>query len=138
MLRRAEDPAVHAVSDQRKLEILAEYVDAWNRRDLDRVMALMSEECSYHPSAVFERDKTAYVGRAEVERAILRFLERFREGGYVDTRAFVAGDRGAAQWTWRGVDRDGNSVEIHGCDFYEFDGDRITRKDSYRKVRDIR
>ena len=35
----------------------------------------------------------------------------------------VAGDRGAAEWTFRATGDDGAAFEVRGCDLFEFDGD---------------
>jgi hypothetical protein len=39
--------------------------------------------------------------------------------------------------TWRfiGTDRAGRRVEVDGCDLLTFAGEKIARKDSYRKAR---
>ena len=48
----------------------------------------------------------------------------------------VAGDRGAAEWTFRATDDDGAAFEVRGCDLFEFDGDLIRVKNAFRKVRE--
>ena len=50
----------------------------------------------------------------------------------------VAGDRGAAEWTFRATAEGGEAFEVRGCDLFEFDGDLIRVKNAFRKVRETR
>lgn len=49
---------------------------------------------------------------------------------YENERHWVAGDRGASEWTIKGTDTSGAQVEIRGCDLFEFREGKIARKDS--------
>ena len=51
-----------------------------------------------------------------------------------DGHTFVDGDHGASQWPFVYPGEGGATVEVRGCDLYEFEGDRIRLKDAYRKV----
>ena len=39
-------------------------------------------------------------------------------------------------WTLTGTPRTGGRVEVNGCDFYTFRGDRIVKKNSFWKMRE--
>ena len=49
-------------------------------------------------------------------------------------RVFVAGELGVAEWSYAYKREDGTEVEIRGCDIFEFHGEKIARKDAFRKV----
>lgn len=53
----------------------------------------------------------------------------------VKSKASIVGDRGASKWSYTRTDEDGRVDEVHGCDIFTFDGDRIQVKDVYRRVR---
>ena len=44
--------------------------------------------------------------------------------------AFVAGDRGASEWTFVS-----GGVSVRGCDLFEFEGEKIRVKNAFRKSR---
>lgn len=46
----------------------------------------------------------------------------------------IAGSRGAATWSFRAIHPNGSQTVTRGCDIYEFRGDKIARKDAFRKV----
>jgi ketosteroid isomerase-like protein len=43
---------------------------------------------------------------------------------------------GCSEWLVTGTTVQGERVEVRGCDLFEFEGDKIARKDSYWKLVD--
>lgn len=116
-------------------ERLAEFGEAWNRHDPDLLMTYMADECSYQASFGPELAGRDHAGREAVRAGFAAFFERYPDGRFVDSRCFVVGDRGAAEWTFVATEPDGSRLEVRGADLFEFEGDRIRRKDAFRKVR---
>ena len=112
-------------------ERLAEALEAWNTRDADRVLAYFADDCAYHASFGPELMGRSYVGRDAVHEGVRAFFERYPEGHFEATEVFVAGDRGAAEWTFVAGD-----LRIRGCDLFEFEGDLIRTKNAFRKASD--
>ncbi|MFI6513227.1 nuclear transport factor 2 family protein [Streptosporangium sp. NPDC050855] len=115
-------------------ERLAGFGAAWRRKDLDLLMDFMTDDCVFVASVGAEPG-TTFRGREEVRRGfalMLAYDEGYESRG---GEAFVAGDRGASKWSYTRTDEDGRVHEVHGCDLFEFDGDRIRVKDAYRRVR---
>ncbi len=106
---------------------------AWNAHDVDAIMAFFADDCAYHASSGPDHLGVTYRGRDDVRAAIAAFLERFPDAHFDEDLAVVAGDRGFTEWTFTGTTADGTAVRFHGCDLYEFDGDRITVKNAFRK-----
>jgi ketosteroid isomerase-like protein len=48
----------------------------------------------------------------------------------------AGGDRGVSEWTIRGTQITGESIEVRGCDLFEFTDGKISRKDSFWKIVD--
>jgi SnoaL-like domain len=44
------------------------------------------------------------------------------------------GNRGVSEWTLTGTTTSGISVNVKGCDLWEFRYGKVTRKDSYWKI----
>jgi ketosteroid isomerase-like protein len=117
------------VTADRLIEALA----AWNTHDAQRVLAYFADQCSYHASFGPELLGRSFVGRAEVLAGVGRFFERYPDGRFEDTQVFVAGDRGAAEWTFVATEPDGKELRVRGADLFEFDGDLIRTKNAFRK-----
>ena len=54
---------------------------------------------------------------------------------YTDDSHFVAGDRGLSEWLLSGTSVDGERIEVRGCDIWTFEGDMISAKRSFWKIR---
>jgi ketosteroid isomerase-like protein len=117
--------------DTTKLEAV---LDAFNRHDLDGILAF------FDPGATFDAPRgpfpfgTRYVGEEEVRAGFRARFDGIPDVQYDDARHFVAGDRGVSEWRLSGTDAAGRRIDVRGCDLWEFAGDRIVHKDSYWKI----
>ena len=110
-------------------------LDAFNRHDLDGILAHFSDD------AVFESPRgpdpwgTRFVGREAVRAGLAKRFEGIPDVHYGDDDHFVSpdGTRGASEWTLTGTTTDGERIEVRGCDLWTFEDGRIVRKDSYWK-----
>ena len=96
-------------------------------------MSYFAVECTYHASAGPEPGRT-YEGREAVRRGVIEMLAYDRGGKATTGVAFVADERGVAEWSYEFTAADGAVTAIRGCDIFDFDGDLIRRKDAFRKV----
>ena len=120
---------------QRRLTTLARFMEAWNARDLEALMACMSADCAFHAAAGPQVEGTRHEGRAAVAAAYAAIFEAWPEAAWRDARHSVAGDLGVSNWRFVGTDRTGTAVDVEGCDLFAFDGDLIALKNSFRKAR---
>ena len=117
---------------------LSELCDAFNAHDLDRIMALFSDDCVLE----MPRGDKPWGSRSEGKRAVREALAARFAGlpdvHYGEEEHFVdaAANTGVSKWTLTGTTRDGKRLEVRGCDFYTFRDDQVTRKDSYWKIVD--
>ena len=122
-------------SDERsKLAVLEQMAAAFNRHDLDAIMALFADDCVFESPRGADPWGTRFVGRAEVREGLAARFQGIPDVHYGEARHFVAGERGASEWTLTGTTVDGERIEVRGCDLWTFDGDRVVLKDSYWKA----
>jgi steroid delta-isomerase-like uncharacterized protein len=124
-----------ALGNEVTIEFLDAFGDAWNRHDVDGIMAFMAEECAFETTAGPEVCGKRYEGREAVRTAFARVFRVFPDAHFGDPRHFVAGDRGCTEWTFTGTGADGKRVEVLGCDLFTFRGGKIALKSSYFKNR---
>ncbi len=117
------------------IEFLTSFCDAFNRHDLDALMAHMTEDCTFDASAGPEQEGRRYVGREAVRGGFAEVFENFPDSRWEEGRHWVSGDRGVSEWVFRGTRRDGTRVEVNGCDLFTFRDGKIAVKDSFRKQR---
>jgi ketosteroid isomerase-like protein len=124
------------VSAEVKLQVLERLVDGYNRHDVDAIMSLFVEDCVFESPRGPDPWGRRYVGKEEVARAVSTRFEGIPDVHYGDGDHFVAGDRGASEWTLTGTTAEGERLEVRGCDLGTFRGDELVRKDSYWKIVD--
>lgn len=117
------------------LQRLQQFGAAWTAGDLDALMSYMTDDCVYHASVGPEPGST-YHGKDEVRRGFAAVLTYDRGRERHDGAAFITGNAGVAEWSFYEKAPDGTGSLIRGCDIFEFAGDKIRKKDAFRKVFD--
>ena len=117
------------------LELLQAFAEAWNRHDVDALIAFMTEDCVFEASAGAEVCDRRYAGRAAVRAGFMEVWAIFPDAHWGNARHFVQGDRGVSKWVFTGTQADGRRVEVQGCDLFTFRDGKIARKNSFRKNR---
>ncbi len=112
------------------LELITRFENAFNARDIDAIMADMTEDCIFEHVAPAAVSFGRHEGQAAV-RAVWESLETHFPGYSFEFHdIFGAGDRGACRWTLRWPEADGEA-EMHGADVFELRDGKIAVKYSY-------
>ena len=115
------------------LRLLHEFGEAFNRHDLDALMAMMTDDCVFDASAGHTVDGERHQGQTAVRAAFAAVFAQFSDAQWRDPRHFVFGDRGLSEWTFTGTRVDGTRAEVRGCDVFTLRDGKIAIKDSFRK-----
>lgn len=130
-----EASASMAADETAALKMLDAFAAAWNRHDVDGLMACMADDCVFEAAAGPDVAGTRHVGRDAVRRAYAAVFDTYKDGRWNNPRHFVAGTRAVSEWTFTGTTKDGQRVEVNGCDVFTLRGTTIVVKNSYRKQR---
>ena len=138
------------------LKRLEAFDQAWEASDLERLAEFLAEDCVYSASRGPEPG-TTYTGKQEVMRGFEHLLEIERQTSVAARSACTAeqlaalecvrpqserylyGDRAFTTWAYLGILTEGSGDQptrvgwIRGCDFFEFSGNLILRKDAFIK-----
>lgn len=124
-----------AASEADTLALLDQFAAAWNRHDVDGLMACMDDDCVFEAAAGTDVVGARHVGRDAVRRAYAAVFEVYADARWNEPRHFVAGDRAVSEWRFTGTTKAGARVEVNGCDIFTLRRGRIAVKNSYRKQR---
>ncbi len=116
------------------VEFLKEFLEAFNRHDLDAIMGFFAEDCVMDMPRGPDSWGRRTVGKKEVRDACESRFKGLPDVHYGKDRHWVAGDRGCSEWTLTGTTTTGVRLEVRGTDLFEFKGGKIHRKDSYWKI----
>jgi ketosteroid isomerase-like protein len=115
-------------------DLLQEFLEAFNRHDLDAVMGFFADDCVlYMPRGAAPRGDR-YEGKTAVRAGLAKRFEGLPDVHYGEARHWVGTEFGVSEWTLTGTATSGTSVEVRGVDLLEFSGGKITRKDSFWKI----
>lgn len=120
-----------------RVDVLRDIAAGFDTHDLDRIMGHFTDDAVFEgprgPDAFGQR----FVGFEAVREAFAARFAGIPDVRYQEDDHFVDGDRGASEWTLRGTTTDGQRLEVRGCDLWTFRHGKITKKDSYWKIRTV-
>jgi ketosteroid isomerase-like protein len=117
------------------IEVLEAFAHAWNRHDVGALMGFMTEDCVFEASSGPDVCGTRYEGQEAVRKGFAGVFESFPDAQWLGARHFIVGNRGVSEWMFMGTNKDGQKVEVNGCDIFTFRTGKILVKNSYRKYR---
>lgn len=115
-------------------EVLKEFLEAFNRHDLDSIMGHFADDCVlYMPRGATPRGDR-YVGKDEVRAGLAKRFEGIPDVHYGEDQHWACGDLGVSEWTLTGTSVSGQQINVRGVDLLEFADGKIIRKDSFWKI----
>lgn len=122
------------MSTQVTADLLKEFLEAFNRHDLDAIMDYFDDDCVlYMPRGASPRGDR-YVGKAAVRAGLATRFEGIPDVHFGEDRHWACGNFGVSEWTITGTRKNGESIEVRGVDLLEFRDGKIIRKDSFWKI----
>ena len=121
-----------AVSTSDTLATIEQFNDAFNRHDVNAVMALMTDDC------IFENTSPAPAGeRYEGQAAVRGFWESFFQGNpnaYFEAEdTLVGGDRATVCWIYRWDPNAESGGFVRGVDVFRVRDGKVSEKKAYVK-----
>jgi ketosteroid isomerase-like protein len=118
------------------VEMLEAIADAFNRHDVDEVMAFFTDDCVFESPRGPEPCGRRFVGVEAVREGFAARFAGIPDVHYGDGTHWVTGDRGVSEWTLTGTTTEGERLELRGCDLWTFRSGKVVKKDSYWKLVD--
>src|SRR4030095_3424021 len=111
--------------------VVEQFNDAFNRHDVNAIMALMTEDC------VFENTRPAPAGTRIIGQTCVRtfwteFFQRSPHARFETEELVEAGDRCVVRWMYHWV-RDGVPGHVRGGELFRVRDDKVAEKLSYVK-----
>jgi len=104
---------------------------AFNRHDVDAVMAMMTLDCVFESTRP-PPDGERLEGHDRVRNFWQEFFRRSPQARFETEEILAAGDRCVVRWTYRWV-RDGTPGHVRGVDLFRVRDGRVAEKLSYVK-----
>ncbi|MDQ3655542.1 MAG: nuclear transport factor 2 family protein [Chloroflexota bacterium] len=112
--------------------IVSRFNDAFNRHDVDAIMARMTDDCVFENTSPAP-DGQRYVGQDEV-RGFWEGLFASTPDVHFDTEdLFAAGDRCTVRWRYTFTTSEGTPGHIRGVDVFRIRDGKVAEKLAYVK-----
>ena len=123
--------SVDSTNEQSTLDVVRRFNEAFNRHDVDGVMAAMTEDC------VFENTNPApdgkrYQGQTEVRAFWEAFFQSSPDAVFEAEDVFAAGDRCVVRWVYRKT-KNGQPWHLRGVDLFRVRDGKVAEKLAYVK-----
>ena len=106
--------------------------EALNRRDLDAMMAAMTEDCVFE-STYPPPDGPHFEGQAAVRSFFEQLFTSSQHLRFETEELFACGDRCVVRWRYRWVDREGRPGHVRGVDVFRVRDGKVAEKLAYVK-----
>jgi ketosteroid isomerase-like protein len=121
------------MSTHANLETIQNFNAAFNRHDVDAIMALMTEDCRFENTSP-PPDGACYQGQQTVRAFWERFFQEAPGAVFEWEEVFACEERGIVCWTYRWAeDRPDKPGHIRGVDVLRVRDGKIAEKFSYVK-----
>jgi ketosteroid isomerase-like protein len=111
------------------LDVVRRFNEAFNRHDVDTVMALMTEDCVFE-NTLPAPDGERFVGAAAVRGFWTSFFQSTPGARFEAEEIFGAGDRVVVRWVFSWDDSDGH---VRGVDVMRVRDGKVAEKLAYVK-----
>jgi len=113
------------------LRAVERFNEAFNRHDVDAVMAAMTDDCVFENTSPFP-DGTRHKGQVAVRKYWETFFRNSPTARFESEEIFAAGDRCVVLWVYRKI-KDEKPWHLRGVDVFRVRGGKVCEKFSYVK-----
>lgn len=113
------------------LEAVQRFNAAFNRHDVDAVMAAMTEDCLFENTNP-PPDGARYTGQAEVRAFWGKFFHGSPDAVFEAEEVIALGDRCVVRWIYRKT-KDGQPWHLRGVDVFRVRDGKVAEKLAYVK-----
>ena len=118
------------------MELLDAIQDGFNKQDVDAILSLFTDDCEWLMARGPEAPEgRRCVGKAEIGEVLRARYKIVTDMRWEEMRHWIVDDtKAVSEWIVRGSLPDGTSIDLLGCDLWEFRDGLVSKKDTYWKT----
>ncbi len=128
-----------SVKQKVTVELLDAIQEAFNRHDVDGILAYFAEDCEWLMARGPDPwEAKRLKGKAAIGKVLSARYAVIPDMRWVDMQHFISkdGNRACSEWTVKGTPKEGPPIDWLGCDIWTFRDGMVTKKDTYWKFID--
>ncbi|OSY87392.1 hypothetical protein WH52_10940 [Tenacibaculum holothuriorum] len=115
--------------------VVLDFMDAWNKHDMDKIMSYMHTDCVFLEARGTEVTGKKHKGYEDVKKAFQNVINNFKDAQWKNPVCIVYENKAYSEWTFEASINQDKKIEVRGVDVFTFKNDKILIKDSYLKSR---
>jgi len=115
------------------VELLEEIADAFNRKDVDKIIDYFSEDGEFYLARGPHPHGQRFKGKAEIRQGLKDRFAAVADIQWTEGKHWVMGDKALSEFHVRGKTTAGQPIDCLGCDLWEFQDGKVLKKDTYYK-----
>lgn len=84
-------------------EVMKDFLEAFNRHDLDAIMGFFADDCVFYMPRGSGPRGNQYIGKNEVRAGLAKRFEGIPNVHYGEDKHWACGDFGVSEWTLTGT-----------------------------------
>ncbi len=111
---------------------------AFNRHDVDAIVGVFAPDGEWLLARGPAYFGTRLLGRDEIRSFLQKRFASIPDMKWATFDRWAAGTKAVSEWRVTGSDKNGNRIDLLGCDLYTFNAKRlIVKKDTYWKSHEV-
>ena len=115
------------------LDLLRRIGDAFNRNDVDAILSFFADDAVWQLSRGPHPWGDRLVGKEQIRGVLESRFATISNMHWEPARDWACGDLAVSEWTLTGGGQGEESLNLLGCDLWQFRGDKVVKKDTYWK-----
>lgn len=123
------------MSNEQLIQTIKAFGDAWNRHDIDALMAFMHQDCVFETVAGPDACGARHQGQEAVRKAFEAAWLTIPDAQWLNAKCWGHENQGVLESTFTGTAADGSRIEANMVDLLVFRDGKIVLKNAFRKNR---
>lgn len=115
-----------------EIDVIHQFNQAFNRRDVQGVLNLMTEDCLFE-NTYPPPDRESIRGKTAMRLWLEGFFNASPQAHFEFEEITLCGDKAYSRWIYRWTEPDGKPGHVRGVDIFHLQEGKVARKMSYVK-----
>ncbi len=114
-------------------DILERIINAFNAHDVETLVEAFTDDGEFLLASGPDIWGTRLKGKNQIRQALQKRFKDTPDIRWHEGQNWIMGQKALSEWRVTATLPDGKLLDLRGCDLWEFEGNRIAKKDTYYK-----
>ncbi|MBT3556784.1 MAG: nuclear transport factor 2 family protein [Rhodospirillales bacterium] len=115
------------------MDQLLALLDAFNNHDLDTIVDGFTDDGLFILASGADGEGTRFQGKEDIREALEGRFAAVPDICWSEGKHWIMDNKALSEWRVTGTLPNGDALDCLGCDLWEFEGGKVSKKDTYYK-----